>query len=64
MVFKRKIIGFSIFLPKASSVKLNFFTCYISLLTSYYYFTSYYNESTVDTGFFLEDLKGTKLRLK
>ena len=31
MVFKRKNIHFNIFRPKASSVKLNFFTRYISL---------------------------------
>ena len=35
MVFKRKNIDFIIFRPKASSVKSNFFTCYISLLYIY-----------------------------
>ena len=32
MVFNRKNIHFNIFRPKASSVKLNLFTPYISLL--------------------------------
>ena len=32
MVFKKKNIDFNIFFPKASSVKLNFLTCYIYIL--------------------------------
>ena len=41
MVFKRKNIDFNVFRPKASSVILNFFTCYISLLSLSIYLSIY-----------------------
>ena len=42
VVFKRKNIDFNIFRPKASLVKLNFLTCYISLLSYIYIYIYIY----------------------
>ena len=54
MVFKRENIDFNIFRPEASSVKLNFLTCYISLLYSCVCVYIYINLSIKHSNLLLE----------